>query len=148
MADLDDVARAGDVDLLDGWVLLQPDIDKRREVEDRVRAAKGRAEVLLRPDVAGCRRDRDPSLLALLFRLGVFDVGRTIQDVHVIEAGPFARRLERAIPSAEHRDEALPEEAGASNHDSLSRAVWNVGAAFVLRFVHENSSGKPLAGGR
>ena len=106
-------------------------------------AAKGRAEVLLGSDVAGRRRDREPSLLALLFRPGVFDVGRKIQHVHVIEAGPFVRRLERAIPSAEHRDQALPEKTGASDHDSLARAVQNVGVALVLLFVHGNSSGKP-----
>jgi hypothetical protein len=60
-------------------------------VKNGVRATKGLAEVLLRSDVAGRRRERDPLLLARLFRLGVFDESRKIQDVHVIEPGPFAR---------------------------------------------------------
>jgi hypothetical protein len=108
-----------------------------------VRAAKGCAKVVLRADVADRRRDGDPPRLTLLLGLGLFSVGRTIQDVHVIEPGPFRRRFEGAIPATEHRDETLPEEARASDHHSRSSAVRKVGAVFVLRFVHGTSSVEP-----
>jgi hypothetical protein len=56
------------------------------------------------------------------------------------ESGPLWRRLERAVPSADHGHEALPEEAGTSDDDCLPWAAQNGDAVPFLRFVHRNSS--------
>ena len=53
-------------------------------------------------------------------------------------------RLEGAIPSPEHRDEAFAEKSRASDHDSLAIAVRRSFVALVFRSMYWHGIRTPL----